>query len=780
MDPQELLDKHQRRRQRGRRAAAWIISIVVHVGLLLLTARIMMDLFSAPAPSSPIAITFRKPIDIGDEPVEIPGIGPEDQSGVEAPEDGETMEVDRPGEEPGVARQRSREPIEVMAPVRDGAVGRSLFDMRTEAGIRDALAKGGGTKGTQDAVRLALRWLALHQDEDGKWSPSRFMAHDPVNDRCTGRGDEKNVVGISSLSLLCFLGSGYDHAKGKYKGVVRRGLDYLRSVQTEEGAFLRSSGGVPNMYDQALATLVMVEAAALTWDADCYRRAQRGTSIIIDGQQPLGGWDYTPAPTRRNDMSVTGWQLLTLKGAEAIGIDVPWRLKRRVAGFFDAASAGPGLARYVYFENSRGKDANVLSHPVTASTLVGRIILGQVRRGEIARLARIIASEPPDWTRMARESGKTRSAQCFYAWYYGTMGMFQLSGAAWETWNGGMRSALVTHQRKKGSATGSWDPESHLARNYGGRVYSTAMSCLCLEVYYRYLRIYEEEDQLSYGDVLLAEYREEAQSVDAKVRLLKSLAEYPTQSVKRELLRAARREGEQEALRVRAAELLVSMGEKPDADVALGLVASKDMTIRRRAMRLLARVAGPDIDPGEIIPFLDSDDTSMRMMAVRILEEIGGPVVVDALMKALGDSSESVAAEAATALREVTGMTLSFDASVEGEEKGAAIEEWRRWWEKERDAGDFGKVRLIRARVTDVNAGTGEVTLNVGKRNRVGLGQVFIVEKDVRGEPGAIRLEVVDVAHTTSRARIGEKSQAFSLAIGDAAVFDASREESVP
>ena len=36
MDPQELLDKHQRRRQRGRRTVAWIISILVHVALLLI------------------------------------------------------------------------------------------------------------------------------------------------------------------------------------------------------------------------------------------------------------------------------------------------------------------------------------------------------------------------------------------------------------------------------------------------------------------------------------------------------------------------------------------------------------------------------------------------------------------------------------------------------------------------------------------------------------------------------------------------------------------------
>lgn len=777
MDPQELLDKHQRRRQRGRRTVAWIISILVHVALLLIATRIMMDLFSVQPRSSPIAISFRKPVDIGDEPAEIPGLGPDDESGVQTSEDRQTMETDKPGEEPGTTGERPIEPIQVMAPASDGSDGASLFHMRTEAGIQDALQKGGGTRGTQDAVRLALRWLALHQDEDGKWSPDGFMAHDPANDKCTGPGEAKNVVGISSMSLLCFLGSGYHHAEGKYQGVVRRGLEYLRSVQTDQGAFLRPGSTSPNMYDHALATLVMIEAAALTWDADCYRRARRGASVIIGGQQPLGGWDYTPEPTGRNDMSVTGWQLLTLKGAEAIGIEVPWRVKSKAVRFLDTASAGSRLARYVYFEDNAGRNTNILSHPLTASALLGRIILGQVRRGEIARLADIISSQPPDWTRMVQDSGQRRPPQCFYTWYYATMALFQLGGAPWEAWNSAMRPALVNNQRKAGSAAGSWDPTTSFARRDGGRVYSTALSCLCLEVYYRYLRVYEREEHLSYGDVILAEYREETAFAD-KQRLLASLAEYPTLSVKKALLGIAGRTAEDERLRIRAAELLAQMGDPPDSETVFTLVASTDVGIRARAMRLLARVRVRELDPSQITPFLTSEEVFMRMTAVRILERIGGPTIVEPLISALGDSDKSVATEAAIALRAATGMMFNFDADAGDDEKAQAIEQWRRWWEQEKGSGDFGKVRLIRAHITDINAGTGEVTLDVGRRNRASPGQVFIVEKDVRDETVTIRLEIVDVGQTTSRARIGEKSQAFSLAIGDAAVFDASREDS--
>ena len=51
-----------------------------------------------------------------------------------------------------------------------------------------------------------------------------------------------------------------------------------------------------------------------------------------------------------------------------------------------------------------------------------------------------------------------------------------------------MKTAIVDHQRKDGCARGSWDPVGPWGRE-GGRVYSTALCTMCLEVYYRYPRV---------------------------------------------------------------------------------------------------------------------------------------------------------------------------------------------------------------------------------------------------------------------------------------------------
>ena len=76
-----------------------------------------------------------------------------------------------------------------------------------------------------------------------------------------------------------------------------------------------------------------------------------------------------------------------------------------------------------------------------------------------------------------------------YYWYYGTLAMFQMGGTHWRAWNKSMKSALVNHQRGSGDEKGSWDPIGAWGFA-GGRVYSTAINVLSLEIYYRYARVF--------------------------------------------------------------------------------------------------------------------------------------------------------------------------------------------------------------------------------------------------------------------------------------------------
>ncbi|HBN74959.1 MAG TPA: hypothetical protein DD473_03875, partial [Planctomycetaceae bacterium] len=81
-----------------------------------------------------------------------------------------------------------------------------------------------------------------------------------------------------------------------------------------------------------------------------------------------------------------------------------------------------------------------------------------------------------------------------YYWYYGTLAMYQFGGEEWNQWNGQVRELLIAKQRKQGPLAGSWNPDGPWG-GYGGRIYSTALATLSLEVYYRFLPLYRINDQ---------------------------------------------------------------------------------------------------------------------------------------------------------------------------------------------------------------------------------------------------------------------------------------------
>ncbi|TSA40013.1 hypothetical protein D4R30_00260, partial [archaeon] len=69
-------------------------------------------------------------------------------------------------------------------------------------------------------------------------------------------------------------------------------------------------------------------------------------------------------------------------------------------------------------------------------------------------------------------------------------------GEDWKTWNGKMRDTLLATQVQEGCAAGSWDPGKPVKETWGepgGRLMVTSLSTLSLEVYYRFLPIFQQK-----------------------------------------------------------------------------------------------------------------------------------------------------------------------------------------------------------------------------------------------------------------------------------------------
>jgi hypothetical protein len=171
---------------------------------------------------------------------------------------------------------------------------------------------------------------------------------------------------------------------------------------------------------------------------------------------------------------MSGWQLMALKSAEIAGVNIPRSAKAEVVAFLKARSLGTygGLAGY--------REELPPSPSMTAEAMFCKQMLGMRRDNAAAREAAeyLLARLP------------TRESFNEYYWYYGTLAMYQFGGDGWNSWNAAIRDLLISEQRTDGEYAGSWDPIGPWAQ-YGGRIYSTALSTLCLEVYYRFLPLYQ-------------------------------------------------------------------------------------------------------------------------------------------------------------------------------------------------------------------------------------------------------------------------------------------------
>jgi hypothetical protein len=120
---------------------------------------------------------------------------------------------------------------------------------------------------------------------------------------------------------------------------------------------------------------------------------------------------------------------------------------------------------------------------MTAEALVCRFIL-QVPKSDavVAEASEYVITELPG-----------KGAHNLYFWYYATLGLHQAQGPQWTKWNESLKAQLVATQIRDGNQRGSWSTDD-VWGGYGGQVFTTAMAAMCLEVYYRYLPIYGNQD----------------------------------------------------------------------------------------------------------------------------------------------------------------------------------------------------------------------------------------------------------------------------------------------
>jgi hypothetical protein len=325
------------------------------------------------------------------------------------------------------------------------------FASRTSKQVQANVALYGGTTESEAAVARGLEWLAKKQAADGSWSFEGNLQ------------EAKNTA--TGLALLPFLGAGHTHQNGKYRKTVDAGIKYLvqHLKETDAGGSLIDRG---TMYGQGISTTALCEAFGLTKDPMLKKPAQQAITFIVNAQDPVGGgWRYSPKMP--GDTSITGWQIAALKTAQAAGLEVPATVFPAASGYLDKVQTPDG-AHYGYVAPANGPGT-------TASGLLSRFYLGwDAKKPTVDKSLDALSTLGP-------------SATNLYFDYFATQAMFHSGGNAWDKWNNVSRNMLVESQAKEGNNAGSWAANKD---NFGGQMagplYTTSLSLLILEVYYRH------------------------------------------------------------------------------------------------------------------------------------------------------------------------------------------------------------------------------------------------------------------------------------------------------
>jgi hypothetical protein len=326
-----------------------------------------------------------------------------------------------------------------------------------------------------------LDWLAEHQNDDGSW----------------GDTARSNMPAYTGLALLAFLGHGEEPASRRYGPTVLKALKKLL-------AYLGAKGeGVRGGYRHAIVLYALSEAYSLSRIPMLRTAMEEGMRKLIAGENSKGSFNYgynnavdPKLGGPRCDLSVAGWNYQAMKAAFAAGCSTPG-----LEEAFDKAVA-LGL-RKTHFAKT-GFRYGAEGAPSPSMTAVGTLclqLMGEGNSREVRAGVRYLERPSESVFHWWASKGARIKPWSLYQWYYQTQVFFQAykgKGGKWRKFDRMFTRTLLKNQKRDGR----WESpgfENGYGKSGGEKslkgidqpVYSTAMCCLMLEVYYRYLTTFK-------------------------------------------------------------------------------------------------------------------------------------------------------------------------------------------------------------------------------------------------------------------------------------------------
>lgn len=315
------------------------------------------------------------------------------------------------------------------------------------------------TPDARAAIKRGLEFLKRTQSDNGAW---RCKVGYKLNYSYRATSDGTSHIGVTSLAGIAFLANGNLPGRGKYGDVVSKALEYVLSKVKNTG-YITDNGS--RMYSHAFATLFLAEVYGMTKMVRIREKLKRAVKSIVDSQNDTGGWRYLPgAPDA--DMSIAVCQVQALRAARNAGITVPRATITKAIGYVKRSARWDGAFKYQDLGRSR------VSFALTAAGVTALHGAGVYSDTAIEKGLNYLERNRHDVT--------AGTYFFYYGQYYAVQAMYMAGGRHWQRWFPWIRDELVKSQ----TDNGSWP-------SMVGTPFGTSMSCIILQIPYRYLPIFQ-------------------------------------------------------------------------------------------------------------------------------------------------------------------------------------------------------------------------------------------------------------------------------------------------
>jgi len=281
---------------------------------------------------------------------------------------------------------------------------------------------------------------------------------------------------LTALAVLAHLAAGHTPDDLQHGPWLRTSLAYVLDQQEDSGYFGKADNS--RMYGHGIVTLMLAETLGMCRDDDLDERIraalERAVVVTINAAQVVkgggheGGWRYQPNENV-SDLSLSGWQLMSLHATQQVGIRVPPAVIANGVAYARRLTSADGKVGY----QNPGSDHAALRGTAMLSLAIG----GQGDAPEVARIADRIRSDPIAW----------QGPWFFYRCYYDAVGLARAAPRVWADYAPKLEATLVEHQ----NADGSWPTPPGDNEGGHGQAYRTSLAVLALAVNRHVLPAYQ-------------------------------------------------------------------------------------------------------------------------------------------------------------------------------------------------------------------------------------------------------------------------------------------------